>query len=414
MKMAWRDDNQIELLVNGDEFYPSVFTAIRQARSRVILETFIWHEDNVGYQLQSALLTAAQNGVSIDVTVDDYGSHDLSVVFLAPLINAGVRVRFYDPQPRFFGMRTNLFRRLHRKIVVVDGEMAYIGGINYSAEQMIDYGPEAKQDYAVKVRGPIVDDIYRNALAMLSGKKEPRQWWRHRFRRPIRNKNPGDAQALFVYRDNGEHRNDIEKHYLYMLRQAKREIIIANAYFFPGYRLLRAMRSASRRNVRVKLIIQGHPDIPIVRTGARLLYRYLIAAGVEIYEYQRRPLHGKVAVQDDHWTTVGSSNLDPLSLALNLEANLFIHDRDFNQQLRDNLQQIINDDCHLIDADQLPKRTHWQFIKNVVVFHFLRHFPAMVGWFPAHVPRLSLVRSSESATLEEMKPEHVETDNKEI
>ncbi|MBF1783643.1 cardiolipin synthase ClsB, partial [Klebsiella pneumoniae] len=208
---------------------------------------------------------------------------------------------------------------------------------------------------------------------------------------PEINQPPGEAQALFVWRDNQDHRDDIERHYLKMLTSARREVIIANAYFFPGYRLLHAMRNAARRGVRVKLIVQGEPDIPIVKFGAHLLYHYLVKGGVQIYEYRRRPLHGKVALADDHWATVGSSNLDPLSLSLNLEANLIIHDRVFNQTLRDNLNGLIARDCQRIDKTMLPKRNWWRLGVSVMAFHFLRHFPAWVGWLPAHTPRLARV-----------------------
>ncbi|PAO20227.1 cardiolipin synthase ClsB [Enterobacter roggenkampii] len=390
MKCSWQEGNRITLLVNGDEYYPAVFKAIDNAQQKVILETFIWFEDNVGKQLHSVLLRAAQRGVKIEVLLDGYGSPDLSDAFVNELTAAGVVFRYYDPGPRLFGMRTNLFRRMHRKIVVVDETVAFVGGINYSAEHMSDYGPEAKQDYAIRIEGPVVQDILLFELENLPGKEAVRRWWRRRHR-PEENRKPGEAQALFVWRDNGEHRDDIERHYLKMLANAKREVIIANAYFFPGYRLLHAMRNAARRGVRVKLIVQGEPDMPIVKVGARLLYNYLVKGGVQIYEYRRRPLHGKVALLDDHWATVGSSNLDPLSLSLNLEANLIIHDRQFNQTLRDNLQALIVNDCVRVDESMVPKRTWWNLGISVVVFHFLRHFPAMVGWLPAHTPKLAQV-----------------------
>ncbi len=322
---SWREGNRLRLLENGDQFFPRVSGAIDHAQQKVILETFIWFEDNVGKQLHSVLLAAAQRGVKIEVLLDGYGSPDLSDAFVNSLTAAGVGFLYYDPRPRLFGMRTNLFRRMHRKIVVVDETVAFVGGINYSAEHMSDYGPEAKQDYAVRMKGPVVQDILLFELENLPGKEAVRRWWRRRHR-PEENRQPGEAQALFVWRDNGEHRDDIERHYLKMLANAKREVIIANAYFFPGYRLLHAMRNAARRGVRVKLIVQGEPDMPIVKVGAELLYNYLVKGGVQVYEYRRRPLHGKVALMDDHWATVGSSNLDPLSLSLNLEANLIIHD----------------------------------------------------------------------------------------
>ncbi|ELY5826564.1 cardiolipin synthase ClsB [Cronobacter turicensis] len=408
MKTTWRDGNHIELLENGDQFYPAVFDAIDKARSKVILETFIWFDDNVGRQLHEVILNAAQRGVSVEVLLDGYGSPDLSDEFVGTLTSAGVMFRYYDPRPRTMGMRTNVFRRMHRKIVVIDGEVAFVGGINYSAEHMSDYGPEAKQDYAVRVEGPVVQDIYHFVLSNL-GEERVSRWWQRHYQQAVENTTPGEAQALFVWRDNNDHRDDIERHYLKMLANAKKEVIIANAYFFPGYRLLHAMRNAARRGVKVKLIVQGEPDMPIVKVGARLLYNYLVKGGVEVYEYLRRPLHGKVALMDDHWATVGSSNLDPLSLSLNLEANLIIHDTQFNQTLRDNLTRLIHEDCKQVDESMMPKRTWWNLGKSVIVFHFLRHFPAMVGWLPAHTPKLAQVPPPVQPEIETQ--DRVETEN---
>lgn len=391
MTTSWRDGNRIQLLENGEQFFPRVFGAIQRAQQSVLLETFILFEDNVGKALHRELLAAAKRGVRIEMMVDGYGSPDLSDEFVSSLTSAGVRFLYYDPRPLVMGMRTNVFRRLHRKIVVVDGVIAFVGGINFSAEHNSDYGPEAKQDYAIEVKGPIVDDIGRFVQEAIGSEAPTHRWWGHRSHRPAVNQRPGDAQALFVYRDNHEHRDDIEQHYLEMLSNAKEDVIIANAYFFPGYRLLREMKNAAQRGVRVQLIVQGEPDMPIVKVGAELLYNYLVGGGVEVYEYIRRPLHGKVAVQDQQWATVGSSNLDPLSLSLNLEANLIIHDRQFNQTLRNSLERLLQEDCVRVEEDKLPKRTWLQLSKSIIVFHFLRHFPAIAGWLPAHTPKVKQV-----------------------
>lgn len=408
MKCHWREGNRIRLLENGDQYYPALFEEIGRAQHKVILETFIWFEDNVGKQLHAVLLAAARRGIEVEVLLDGYGSPDLSDDFVSALTTAGVVFRYYDPRPRLLGMRTNLFRRMHRKIVVIDDTVAFVGGINYSAEHMSDYGPEAKQDYAVRLEGPVVHDILQFELSNLPDQQARRRWWR-RHHRPEENRTPGDAQVLFIWRDNNEHRDDIERHYLKMLATARREVIIANAYFFPGYRLLHAMRKAARRGVSVKLIVQGEPDMPIVKVGARLLYSYLFKGGVQIFEYRRRPLHGKVALMDAHWATVGSSNLDPLSLSLNLEANVIIHDREFNQTLRDNLYAIIEKDCLPVDASMVPRRSWWNLTKSVVVFHFLRHFPALVGWLPAHTPHLARVDPPVQPEMETQ--DRLETDN---
>nr|WP_261641594.1 cardiolipin synthase ClsB [Erwinia mallotivora] len=390
MNMRWRDGNRLRLLINGEDYFPRVFEAIRRARETVLLETFILFEDEVGNQLHQVLLAAARRGVKVEVMVDGYGSHELSEDYISSLTSAGVRFIWYDPRPRVFGMRTNIFRRLHRKTVVCDGVIAFVGGINFSAEHNVSFGPEAKQDYAVEVRGPVVDDISRYVLQAFS-QQTPGRWRRARSGRPSRHAAPGKTQVLFVWRDNEDHRDDIEQHYLAMLREAKQEVIIANAYFFPGYHLLREMRHAAKRGVRVKLIVQGEPDMPIVKVGAELLYNYLVGGGVEVYEYIRRPLHAKIAVQDEAWSTVGSSNLDPLSLSLNLEANLMIDDPAFTQVLRHELNRLLKDECRQVMADELPPQNAWQMVKNVVVFHFLRHFPAIAGWLPAHTPKLAQV-----------------------
>ena len=409
MNFSWRDGNQLRLLENGDQFFPRVSAAIQRAERTLVLETFILFEDQVGKALHRDLLMAARRGVQVEVMVDGYGSNDLSDHFVNSLTQAGVRFLYFDPRPLVLGMRTNLFRRLHRKIVVVDDAVAFVGGINFSDEHNTDYGPQAKQDYAVEVTGPVVLDIARYVKQAIGSAQMTRRWWGGRAKRLAVNAMPGDAQVLFVSRDNDQHRDDIEQHYLDMLRKARHDVIIANAYFFPGYRLLREMRNAAQRGVRVRLIVQGEPDMPIVKVGAEMLYNYLVDAGVEVYEYCRRPLHGKIAVQDQHWSTVGSSNLDPLSLSLNLEANLMVHDRAFNQALRDNLERLLQQDCERVKDDKLPPRTWWHLTKSVLVFHFLRHFPAIAGWLPAHTPLLSQVAAPVQPEMETQ--DRVETDN---
>lgn len=401
----WVSGNQFRLLENGEEFFPRVFECIAAAQREVVLETFILFEDKVGEELHAALHQAARRGVQVDVTIDGYGSPDLSPEFISTLTRAGVRLHVFDPGPRLWGWRTNLFRRMHRKIVVVDGERAFVGGINYSADHLADFGPQAKQDYAVEIEGPIVADIHsfvRRALA--AGRRnagaEPPEGLRERFSNRARSfagtwrgdsvpAAAGEASALFVTRDNRKHTNDIERHYRAAIRTARHRVVIANAYFFPGYRLLREMRHAARRGVDVRLILQGEPDMAIVKTAASMLYHHLLDAGVRIYEYCERPLHGKVAVIDDEWATVGSSNLDPLSLSLNLEANVVIRDRAFNQELGARLDAIMQNSCKQVTRDDLVEPTWWRTVRSYFVFHLLRRYPAWAGWLPAHTPRIT-------------------------
>jgi len=387
----WVPGNQFELLENGEEFFPAVFEAIRGARQEVLLETFILFDDKIGRALHAALLDAARRGVEVHVLVDGFGSPDLPDAFIAELVQAGVHFRVFDPGGRrLFGQRLNVLRRMHRKIVVVDGELGFIGGINYSADHVADFGPQAKQDWAVRVRGPIVAHMHRFARRAVLTKEE-----RRRAQRAPLAQLPaaGSADAIFVTRDNEQHTTAIERHYLIALRAARERVVIANAYFFPGWRLVRALRRAARRGVQVSLILQGEPDMPIVKTAANLLYDHLLRAGVRVYEYCDRPLHGKVALVDDEWSTVGSSNLDPLSLSLNLEANVVIRDRAFNALLHQRLQKLMCDSCNEVTPEPQGAWEGLRLLRGYCVYHLMRWFPTWAGWLPQHRPSISLVRA---------------------
>ncbi|CAB3638741.1 MULTISPECIES: cardiolipin synthase ClsB [Achromobacter] len=385
MNLRWRENNRYTLLENGTGYFPAVLDAIAAARGEVLVETFILFDDAVGQEFQRALIAAARRGVSVDLTVDGYGSDELDGAFVGAMTESGIRVHVFDPRPRFLGVRTNVFRRMHRKIVAVDRQMAFVGGINFSADHLPDYGPQAKQDYAVLVEGPLAADIAdyaREALAVDA--------WTRKRRRPARlDPMPeGDGGGRLVVRDNIEHQTDIERYYRAGVRAAREDVLIANAYFFPGYQLLHDLANAARRGVRVRLLLQGEPDVLVARLAASMLYDYLIDAGVEIYEYCKRPLHGKVACVDRDWSTIGSSNLDPLSLALNLEANVVARDAGLNAALRRSLDRLIEQDCRRIELPEGSRRRLRRLWIGVVVFHFLRRFPAWAGSLPAHKPRL--------------------------
>ena len=158
--------NSVHLLENGEAYFPAVFDAIDSARREIILETFILFEDEVGQALHKVLLAAAERGVRIDMLVDGFGSADLGAPFIDALTQAGARLRVFDPASRLLGVRFNVLRRMHRKIVVVDGELAIVGGINFSFDHLRAFGPAGKQDYAVAVRGPIVAQIHRFVRAV--------------------------------------------------------------------------------------------------------------------------------------------------------------------------------------------------------------------------------------------------------
>lgn len=381
----WTSGNRLRLLENGEEYFPRLFEVIDQASEEILLETFIWFEDEVGRELQQRLIAAARRGVTVRALVDGYGTPGLSTEFLRQLRDAGVRLDSFDPQPTLLRIRTNFLCRMHRKIVVVDARVAFVGGINVSAVHLRDHGDDSKQDYAVEVEGPVVREI--RAFLRHGGEAQrspPWKRWRYWLRRfPREMIHPRkDAQVLFVYRDNDQHPTDIETMYRLGIRNARQSIVIACAYFFPGYRFVRDLRAAVERGVDVRLIMQGNPDQPFKVAAAAILFDDLLSMGVRIFLYEERPLHAKVAVIDRHWATIGSSNLDPSSLGLNLEANLFVLDEPFNAGLRRSLECILAESCRELTPKNAPKRSLARRMLLTLGYHLTRRMP---NW-GRHVP----------------------------
>lgn len=381
--------NSITLLENGEEFFPQLIRRIKHARKEIFLETFILEDDRVGKVLQKALVHAAKRGVWVSLTVDSYGSYFLPTEYIQSLTDAGVVFQIYDPQPRWFNFRPKLFRRLHRKLAVIDGHYAFVGGINFSHNHMTEHGEGAKQDYTAEITGPVVSQIRKLCKSYVRDADDSHLGY---LIKQLQNPEPtGDTDIIFVSRDNKRNRSEIEKAYLLALHRAKKRIVIANAYFFPGYRIMRALRRAAKRGVDVQLILQGDPDIPMALHAARCLYDSLTNNGIKIYEYVKRPLHAKIAIIDDDWSTIGSSNLDPWSLSLNLEANVIIHERRFNRLLHKKMLSLI-EDSELIKRSWVQKRTTIQQMQSVLTYHVLRHAPSLFGWFPDYKPHIREIK----------------------
>ncbi|MBW8364621.1 MAG: cardiolipin synthase ClsB [Rhizobium sp.] len=345
--------NQLRLLQSGAEFFPALIAAIEAARDEIHLETYIFNADSCTAAVRDALIGAARRGVQVRVLIDGVGSRDLPADWLDALKTAGVSMRAYRPLVGS-GWRSNprSLRRLHRKLAVIDARIAFIGGMNLIDDFEPEHLAAPRLDYSVEVRGPLLVPIHRSvrhlwrlvAFTQLQGRGRTAaieaSW-----------PTDGHVRAAFVVRDNFAHRRDIERVYLAALALARDEIVIANAYFLPGRRFRKLLKKAAARGVPVHLLVQGHTDHPFFQTAARALYRDLLAAGVNIYEFKASELHAKVAVVDGHWATVGSSNIDPFSLLLAREANLVVDDAGFAHDLRQRLQQALDQSVVLDPAD---------------------------------------------------------------
>ncbi len=356
------DGNQLTLLQNGAAYFPQLCADLDTAQSFVYLETYIFFADKTGYLVSQALQRAARRGVVVRVLMDGFGSVDLPSESLAELREAGVQVQWFRREIYRFKLRRHRLRRLHRKLVVIDGEVAFIGGINIIDDATGNDEFDAPRfDFAMRVQGSIAGDIHVAMRRLWSAVSLAGQRMHgKRIERFIvdAEKKYNLLNIKIIFRDNLRHRRDIERAYLTAIVGAQREVIIANAYFLPGRIFRRALIQAAQRGVRVILLLQGRVEHRLQHYATHALYPPLLAAGVEIYEYQASYLHAKVAVVDGRWATVGSSNIDPFSLLLAREANLVVSDAGFASDLRDKLLKAISRDALRIEAIQW-NRSGW-------------------------------------------------------
>ena len=347
--------HNLQLLHGGAEFFPSLVAAIDGAEQEVWLETYIFYFDASGERVAAALERAALRGVVVHLVVDGIGAPVVPVEWVQRFGQAGVRWHQFSPLGRWGLLVPVVWRRMHRKLCVVDREVAFCGGINI-LDDYVDpsYGAleSPRFDFAVRVTGPLVA-VAHQTMALFWGRLQITRQLEHlKFDDAHKTwKNPdlhpaspqparivrGGVNAALVLRDNVRNRNRIERAYLKAIADARHDVLIANAYFLPGGKLRRALIHAARRGVRVRLLLQGRYEYFMQYHGARPVFGVLLTAGVEIHEYSAGFLHAKVAVVDDRWATVGSSNLDPLSFLLAREANVVVEDPTFANALRTSL-----------------------------------------------------------------------------
>ncbi|MBC7860766.1 MAG: cardiolipin synthase ClsB [Burkholderiaceae bacterium] len=338
--------NEIKLLHCGTEYFPALIAAIDAARYDIYFETYIFATDETGNSIIDALTRAAGRGVAVRVITDWFGTGDARTRRIHALFEAGhVRHRAFNPWFR------RGIARSHRKICVVDRKLAFVGGMNINDDMFSDHDRRIalaapRWDFAVAVRGPLVAAIYHEAQTQWARLGRLGLLKRIGLYREMRAANKTVAQnpvlAGFVVRDNLRNRRTIQRAYLQALGRAKKSVLIANPYFAPGRKFREALASAARRGVEVVLLI-GVGEIWMQDAVAHSFYPKLLEAGVKVVEYHRTQLHAKVAVIDEHWATVGSSNVDGLSLFLNQEANIVIKDAGFARKLRRQIELAIAD-----------------------------------------------------------------------
>jgi cardiolipin synthase len=388
--------NAVNLLEGGTELFPRMRSAIAAARREIWLATYIFHDDPTASALLEDLCAAAARGVAVHLVLDGFGSNATLPGIRQRLAGTEVRLEVFRPLERWWAwLQPGQLRRLHQKLFVCDtagphaaaapagsDEVAFVGGINVIDDKLDlrhGWSEQPRLDFAVEIRGPLATAVHATTRAMWA-RAHLARGWREEVRTLARSAarvnqarslvqqlrgaadlaavhDPRPMRAAFLVRDNLRQRRAIERSYVEAIRAARERIDIAVPYFYPGRVFRRALRKAARRGVRVRLLLQGKIDYRIAAIAARALYDELRFAGVRIFEYTPAYLHAKVAVVDEAWATVGSSNIDPLSLLLNLEANVVVRDADFARALAGRFEAAI---AVSAEVSGVPARAGWR------------------------------------------------------
>ncbi|MFZ2655783.1 MAG: phospholipase D-like domain-containing protein [Victivallales bacterium] len=340
------DGNEVKLLHGGAEFFLALEEHIRNARKTIQLQIYMLDPDDTGMRIIRLLKEAAARGVQVYVVLDAFGSQRIHENHIQDMLKTGIHIRKFAPM--LSGLRISISRRMHHKIFVADGEIALTGGLNIS-DSYFGMHEAPWLDYGVQLRGPLCAEMEITCRAR----------WRRQFRK---NKIPvehppecGAVRARTSRNDWFRGRSQISKSYRDMLSRASKEVLMLSPYFLPGYRLTRLIMCARKRGVRVVLVLPGISDVPLMKNATDHLYATFLRHGIEIYEWKETVLHGKIAVMDSSWCTIGSYNPNVMSDYLSMEMNIDVDNIEFSSRLREEIESRIISHCRKITEDNYRK-----------------------------------------------------------
>lgn len=362
--------NSVTLLADGDRFFDTILAAISRAKKSINLESYIFTSDNVGMRVAQKLAEKARAGVEVNVIYDSVGSIGTSSQMFSMMRSAGVEVIEYHPfvpWRRYWGLSF----RDHRKILVVDGVRAFVGGINIGREYAgKKYGGDSWRDTHVMVEGPAVKDIQFFFME---------NWYRNGG--PIMNtglyfpdiKEKGDKLLMVLCARSRRNVRPVHESYISAIKNARHSIYITNAYFIPDAKIFRSLVRAAQRGVDVRLLLPGKSDIAVVKLASMYLYKRYLKHNIRIFEYRRSILHAKTAVIDGVWSTVGSSNLDRRSFRKNLELNVAVLDQEFGDELEALFMKDL-EQCIEVTLPEFQRRSLHLFLLEWLFYRFRNLF----------------------------------------
>jgi len=352
----YKGGHYVELLRGGEPFFTAVEKIIDEAKHFIHFQTYILDEDETGIRIANALIRAAERGVRTYLLLDAYGTKYLSKVFIDNIENSGILFRFFSPTFTGKGFQLNL--RLHSKVVMADGEVAVVGGMNFANRY---HGSPAKKewlDFAVLFKGPecihtlsILKKLW-NRTFISNEERSHEIVHTHSFYRE-------DVKLKVLQNNWYRNKMEILRSYRSIFRMAQSKMIIFNSYFLPGRNERKLLKNAGLRGVDISVVFSAESDAPMFKRATEFLYDFILRNKIRIYEYLPSNLHAKVATVDGKWSTVGSYNLNHLSDYASIEINVGILDDKFTQKFDEVLTSIIRNDCRQVTLEEYNRRRKW-------------------------------------------------------
>jgi cardiolipin synthase len=352
----YKEGHSVKLVQSGEPFFAANIKAIDEARQYIHFQTYIVDEDKTGQSIIDALVRAAGRGVRIYLLLDAFGTKYLSEEFIKKIEDSGILFRFFSPVFITKGFQMSL--RLHHKVLLIDGELAIIGGMNFADRYHGTQGRKEWLDFAVIVKGPEcmhINSIMRKLWNKTFISKEERS------NEIVHSVKIFEENIRLRVTENNWYRNKIEvlRSYRSAFKHAHHNMIIFASYFLPGRLERKLLRLASARGVDIKIVLASESDAPIFKRATGFLYEYFLRNNIKIYEYQPSNLHAKVATVDGKWSTVGSYNLNHISDYGSIEMNVDILDTGFTENFEKILLRIIKNDCRQVTTEEYLKRRTW-------------------------------------------------------
>jgi len=351
----YKSGHSIKLLRSGKNYYDICEKTIDEAKHYIHFQTYIVDDDKTGRIIVEALIRAARRGVKVYFLLDAFGGASFSKELIIKVEKAGILFRKFSPGLITSGFQLSL--RLHHKVLLADGDIAIIGGMNVANRYHGAPGFKEWLDFAIEIKGPecahVLFILKRTWNKAFISKKD-------RARETVHNPVHYDDDVKVRVVQNNWYRNKIEilKSYRSALKHAQDRMIIMSGYFLPGRNERKLLRNASRRGVDIKVVLSADSDAPVFKRATNFLYDFILRNNIRIYEYLPSNLHAKVATVDGNWSTIGSYNLNHLSDYGSVEMNVDILDNHFSGQFEKLLQRIIEKDCRQVTfADNIQRKT---------------------------------------------------------